>query len=243
MLGKRLEGVPVIVDADRQRAARRVVPEYGIDTAILDDGFQQWQTKKDLEIVTVDATDPFGNRHLLPRGILREPLSALKRADIFVFTKTNLNPDTEDIKSALREINPRAAIFEAAHVPVGFYALREPGQILSPDIFKDKAVTLFCGIGDPDSFENLISGMGIRPALFFRFPDHYRYMPRDWENIARSSREKGIDTLITTEKDAARLEELGVKVPLAGIFVLRIELKIIRDEEGFLDRLLGLYRL
>jgi len=243
MLAGRLEGVPVIVDADRRRAAERAIRQYGTDTAVLDDGFQQWQIKKDLEIVTVDATDPFGNRNMLPRGILREPLSSLKRADIFILTKTNLNPDVEDIKSALAEINPRAALFESAHVPVGFYEIQAPGRILSLNIFRGKTVALFCGIGDPDSFENLISSNGINAGLSFKFPDHHHYTPADLENIVRRAKEKGIDTVITTEKDAARLDELGALSLGLAVYVLRIELKIVKDEQGFFNRLLGLYRL
>jgi tetraacyldisaccharide 4'-kinase len=83
MLAEKLSDIPVIVDADRIRAAKRAIQDYSVDTLILDDGFQQWQIKKDLEIVTIDVQNPFGNKRIIPRGILREPLANLRRADIF----------------------------------------------------------------------------------------------------------------------------------------------------------------
>jgi tetraacyldisaccharide 4'-kinase len=128
MLQMRLEGIPVIVDADRIRAGRRAVNIFKADTVILDDGFQQWRIAKDLEIVTIDATRPFGNGQLLPRGILREPLSSLARADILVLTKTNLSHKTSGIREALYSWSPKASVFESSHEPAGFYDFRYPDR-------------------------------------------------------------------------------------------------------------------
>jgi tetraacyldisaccharide 4'-kinase len=240
MLAKNLGDIPVLVDADRIRAAQLAERTYGVDTVILDDGFQQWRIKKDLEIVTIDATDPFGNGKVLPRGILREPLCALKRADIFVLTKTNLNPDIQEIKDFLSEINPKAAIFEAMHQPVGFYNINNSAELSPPEALKEKNVALVSGIADPGSFENLIASLGINIGLSRRFPDHHRYSPKDLENAIKEAQDKGIDTMVTTEKDAVRLAELGAMISRFKILVLRIELRI-KDEQSFSDRLLRLY--
>ncbi len=240
MLSKKLGDVPVIVDADRIRAAKKAVSEYGADTVILDDGFQQWRIKKDLEIVCVDSTDPFGNRNVIPRGILREPLSSLGRADLIVLTKTNLNPDTQDIKDFLFSLNGRAAIFDSMHKPVGFYRLDQPDELLPFTGFQGKGVTLFSGIGDPDSFENLAAGLGIKIGLVFRFRDHHNYTREDLDRISRQSQEKNITVIITTEKDAARLCSFQLSTFSFQLFVLRIELEI-KDEQGFHNRLLQLY--
>ena len=241
MLSKNLDNIPVIVDKDRIRAAKKAIRDYGVDTVILDDGFQQWRINKDLEIVTVDATNPLGNLRLFPRGILREPLSSLRRAKIFLLTKVNLNPDNQNIKKLLNKINPDALIVEAAHKPVGFYKLGISGDnLLSPDGFRGKRVTLVCGIADPDSFENLIRNLGIDIALSFRFPDHYNYSQNDFEDIVHKSREKNIETIITTEKDAVRLKELGVRSWELGVFILRIKLEIIQYET-FIKRIHSLY--
>ncbi|MCM8795405.1 MAG: tetraacyldisaccharide 4'-kinase [Candidatus Omnitrophica bacterium] len=243
MLQKRLTDVPVIVDTNRIRAISRATRDYPLDIVILDDAFQQWRIKKDLEIVTIDAVRPFGNGQLIPRGILREPLSSLRRADIIVITKANLISDTDlkNIKDILSRINPKAEIFESIHHPVGFYRLGEPECLLPQETIVGKPVTLFSGIGSPDSFEQLIRNMGIKIGLVFRFPDHQAYTNRQIERIINESFKKNIENIITTEKDAARLTVLFPAHSLSPIMVLRIELKIIYEEERF-NRLLGLRR-
>lgn len=237
MLSKKLGDVPVIVDADRAKGAKKALAEFKSDTLVLDDGFQQWKLNKDLEIVLIDAVNPFGNHRLIPRGILREPLSSLKRADIFILTKTNINPETGDLRKKLAAINPRADIFEGRHEPRGLFYIDEPGVFLNGDTIKGKKVALFSGIGDPASFENLILSLGAEIGAAFRFPDHHNYSKKDIEKIISISKEKRIDTIVTTEKDAARLEG-----PEAKILVLRIEIRI-KDAEKFNRRLLAVYSI
>lgn len=241
MLEKNLKNIPVIVDADRKRAIKRALGDYGIDTVILDDGLQQWKIKKDIEIVVIDAANPFGNGQMLPRGILRQPLSTLRCADIFVFSKTGLNPGIQNAKVFLQRINPAALSAESRHQPLGFYDPAEEEKLLNPDMLKGKTVTLFSAIGDPGSFEDSISKMGINIGLVFRFPDHHNYLKDDLDRIFKNSKENNIDTIITTEKDAVKLG--GLKAPAYGLRVLalRIELRITENEEGFRNRLLGVY--
>lgn len=241
MLKTVLKDVPVIVDADRIRSAKKAIQDYMVDTVILDDGFQQWRIRKNLEIVAIDAASPFGNGKLIPAGILREPLTALKRADVFILTKADLNPANQKTKDFLARINPDAIILESIHRPLGFYKMDKPQEGLDIDALRGKTVTLFSGIGDPDSFENLIKSLGIRIGLSFRFRDHHNYSQKDLGKIIKDSQEENIDTIITTEKDAARLYELRITNYKLRILVLRIELKIIQDEERFYRRLLSLY--
>ena len=243
MLAMNLRDIPVIVNTDRITAARMALKDYGVDTVILDDGLQQWKIKKDLEIVTIDATNPLGNRHLLPRGILREPISGLRRAHVFVLTKANLKSETREIKDFLKWINPDASIIESCHEPLGFYEFGRSNELLNIDALKGKSVTLACGIGDPASFENLITRCGIRIGLSFRFRDHHHYTRKDLEKIVGSSRDKNIDTIVTTEKDAARLVSPSTGSCALTILVLRIQLVITRDEQKFHNRLLQLYPL
>ena len=242
MLQNNLKDVHVIVDADRIKAGNSAINDFGIDTLVLDDGFQQWKIKKDLEVVVIDATCPFGNKHMIPRGILREPLSSLKRADIFVLTKTNLKSDTRELKNSLSEINPSAEIFESMHRPIGFYNINKHQELLNLEYLKGRNVTLFSGIGDPDSFEKLITDLGINIGLSLRFPDHYNYSQKDLDNISKESREKGIDTIITTEKDAARLRSSQLAACNSQLSVLRIAIAI-KDEQRFYNRLLELYSI
>ncbi|MBC8436528.1 MAG: tetraacyldisaccharide 4'-kinase [Candidatus Omnitrophica bacterium] len=244
MLQQKLKDTAVIVGADRIRGARQAIKDYAADTVILDDGFQQWRLRKDLEIVTIDAVNPFGNRHLLPRGILREPLSGLKRADIFVLTKTNLSRGSDELKRFLNRINPRALICESIHRPAGFYDFNNPDELLNTDSLKGESVTLFCGIADPASFEKLIENLDIKAALCFRFPDHYNYSEEEFKRIAEESKRRNINILVTTEKDAARFCPQGIPCNLQRILVLRIELVIKgNDKERFDNRLLTLQPL
>ncbi|MFA6216859.1 MAG: tetraacyldisaccharide 4'-kinase [Candidatus Omnitrophota bacterium] len=243
MLAHNLRDVSVIVDADRVAGSLRAIREHKADTVIFDDGFQQWRIAKDLEIVVVDAAVFFGNRQMIPRGILREPLSSLQRADIFVLNNTQVIADTAALHDWLARVNNRAMVVEAVAHPIGFYRIDNPDELLAPGIFKGKTVVLVSGIGNPDHFEKLIGTMGIQSALSVRYQDHYRYSPRDWQLLCARSKEKNIDTIITTQKDAVRFLSLYQKNPLCALYALRIELKIVKNEQRFLNRLLRLYSL
>mgnify|MGYP001582373322 FL=1 len=132
-------------------------------------------------------------------------------------------------------------IAESVHKPIGLYNLEKSAELFGTDILKDKRVSIFCGIGDPDSFENLIISLGAKIGLSFKFPDHHNYIKTDIDKIIKDSVDKGIDTIITTEKDAARLYASRFTPHASRILVLRIELTIIKNEQEFYNRLLGLY--
>lgn len=241
MLGRNLGNVPVIVDEDRVRSAQNSIRDHGVDTVILDDGFQQWRIKKDLDIVTIDATNPLGNLHLLPRGILRESPSSLKRANIFVLTKVNLNPDNQKIKGFLNRINPDALIVEAIHKPVGLYKLGGSRyNLMDPESFQGNRVSLFSGIADPQSFEDLVNNLGIKIGLVYRFPDHYIYRAEDFNKIISDSKQEGISIIITTEKDSVRFPTTNYELLTMNCFVLRIKLEILQNEI-FIKRIHSLY--
>ncbi len=245
MLAKNLSGVPVIVDKKRCRGASRALREYGVDTVILDDGFQQWNIKKDLEIVAIDARNPFGNRHMLPRGIMREPLSSLRRADIFVLTKVDLvsRESLTKLKQVLAKYQPKALVVESVHHPVGFYNIKDPDKLLGLKLLDRKnKVALLSGIGDPDSFCRLALQLGLEVGLELRFPDHHQYTSGEVELIISRVKGSGIKLIITTEKDAARFTDEVVSL-FSGIdiIVLRVELEILKHEKEFFGRLLSLY--
>ncbi|MCX5704982.1 MAG: tetraacyldisaccharide 4'-kinase [Candidatus Omnitrophica bacterium] len=240
MLTQKLGDIPVVVDADRVRGINKAIREFSVDTVVLDDGFQQWRIKKDLEIVALDVANPFGNKHMLPRGLLREPLSSLCRADIFVLTKVNLNPDTLSLKAKLEKLCPKVAVFESEHQAEGFYAFGSPKELFGTEVFRGKPAVLFSGIGDPASFEELARNQGINVAAALRFPDHYNYGSQDFSKIFELCRVKAVETVITTEKDAARISP-DESIPQGiSLFILRIRLRL-KDEQGFRNRLHKLY--
>ena len=241
MLSRNLGNIPVIVDKDRIRAANMAIRDYHVDTVILDDGLQQWRIEKDLEIVAIDATNPLGNLHLLPRGILREPLSSLRRADIFVLMKVNLNPDNKKIKKLLNRINSQALIIESVHKGTGFYRLgKSRDNLLNLGAFRGQRVSLVCGIADPESFENLIRNLGIEVGLSFRFLDHHVYTKDDLNKIITDSKQKGISKIITTEKDSVRFPTMNYELMTIDCFVLRIKLELLQYEI-FVNRIHSLY--
>jgi len=243
MLKDNLKDIPIIVDKDRVRAIQRAIRDYKVDTVILDDGFQQWRIKKDLEIVTIDVTNPFGNGKLIPRGILREPLDGLKRAQIIVLTKTNLiNPIKQketlrDLKIFFKKINPSFSIFEAEYIPLGFYKLNQK-ELISSSFFKDKKVILFSGIAEPDYFKELILNMDIAVKEHIVFPDHHFYRKIDLEKIKAEGKRNNTSIFITTQKDAVRLKDFDFLD--MEIYVLKITLKI-NEEENFFKRILSIY--
>jgi len=240
-----LPDIPVIVDKDRIRGAQKAIRDYSADTVILDDGFQQWGVSKDLEILTIDACCPFGNFHLIPRGIMRERFFSLRRADIFVLTKTNWagKEAVVNIRHSLNRVNPAAAVFSSSYVPVYFYELGREGLFLDTRGFKDKAVVLASGIAQPDSFLKMAGVLGMETASHIVFNDHHHYSPQDINRIIEEAKKAGVNTVITTEKDAAKFlpylfifHEEDIKV-----LALRIQVKINEDEQGFYNRLLGVY--
>jgi tetraacyldisaccharide 4'-kinase len=240
MISQKLPDVLVLVDPNRVRSAMSAVAAHGVDTVILDDGFQQWGLKKDLEIVMFDGNNPFGNQQLLPRGILRQPLFTLKNADVFVLTNTG-KADLSKTRQTLSKINPRAIVLEAEHSVNCLSRLSRKEEHLSADYLTGQEVVLFCGLGNPGSFRNLAGKLGLKEGLFFEFPDHYRYQEEDIEKIVNLSRQKGFTVLVTTEKDAVRIPLAARKRFGEDIFVLAVELKFKDEEQRFFDRLLDIY--
>ena len=228
MLQHKLPLVRVVVDKNRIKAAQLAIRDYASDTLILDDGLQQWKIFKDLEIVTLDAEHPFGNYRMLPAGFLREPLSALKRADIFVLTQVSFGQDMSGLTAKLKRINSRALIVESRHEPLGASWIDQADQLLDLEFLKGKSVAIFSGIGNPEGFQNCVCGLGIKVAKYFRFSDHHDYTQADILRITREARENNLEAIITTSKDAVKIRELKVKG--TKILVLEIKLNITKNE-------------
>ncbi|MFH1190658.1 MAG: tetraacyldisaccharide 4'-kinase [Candidatus Omnitrophota bacterium] len=241
MLAQKLLLVRVVVDKNRLKAAQKAIRDYAADTLILDDGLQQWKIFKDLEIVTIDAQNPFGNYRLLPAGFLREPLFALKRADIFVLTQVSARQDLSALTIRLKQLNSRALIVESRHEPVGVSRLDQADELLDPGFLKGKPVAIFSGIGNPEGFQNCVCGLGIKVVKSFRFADHYDYTQADILRIVKEAKESNLEAIITTCKDAVKIKELGFKG--TGILVLEIKLSITKNEAEFNRRLLKLYSI
>lgn len=241
MLSQQLPDVPVIVDHKRRRGITRAIQEHNADVVILDDGFQQWGIAKDLDIVTIDATNPFDNRHMLPAGRLREPLSALKRADVLMVTKAAEGADTEDLIQFLRRISPAAMILVSEHAPFEASALGEAHRTESLASFKGAPLVAVAAIADPQHFFRMLKGLGLHVVKEFHFPDHHYFTPDDVRVISSAARMKGVKAMVTTEKDAAKLLSVWRDRSLPAMWVVRIGLHIREHEHTFRDRLLRLF--
>ncbi|MCU0650785.1 MAG: tetraacyldisaccharide 4'-kinase [Candidatus Omnitrophica bacterium] len=241
MLSQKLPGTAVIVNKDRIKAGLQAVKAHRADTVVLDDGLQQWRIKKDLEIVAIDVGNPFGNGWLIPRGILREPLRALKRADIFVLTNADTAGDLAGLESRLSVINPSALIVRSELVPVRLYGLNDREKDYTHELQQGKPVGLLCAIGNPGSFRRAVERMDIKAAQRFFFRDHHAYTYKDIQAIADKTRQCNIEYVITTEKDADKLRPLVQMLKTPQFLVLEVALKIVNNESEFNNRLRGLY--
>ena len=225
LIGTKLVDVPVIADSNRFRAAQFALRKFGNDTVILDDGFQQLQVQRDLDIVLLDAVDPFGSGKLFPAGILREPLSALHRAHAVLITGTERVEDLRPLKSVIRQ-NTQARIFTSCQVPVDLVDVMT-GEAKPLSALRGTAVLAFSGIARPASFVSLLQSLGAEVKAEFSYPDHYAYKSSDLTAIVQRATDERLSMTITTEKDAVRLKNL---IP-DGIVALRIEPKVVENEE------------
>lgn len=228
MLASNLPGVAVLVDKNRVKAGRYAIRHFGCDVLILDDGFQYMKLKHSHEIVLVDSTNPFGNGHLLPRGILREPAANIRRADFIFITKSDGH--TEALRARLRRMNDRAEIAECRHRP-RYYKNAFTGEVLPLEAVSGMKVVTLAGIAAPMSFENAVSGMGARILARERYPDHFRYRAQDIIDVINAADELGAQAILTTEKDAVRLPRL--EYPKVPIFYMRMDIEIIKGFDNF----------
>jgi len=228
MLASNLPGVVVLVDRNRVKSGRYAVKRFGCDTLILDDGFQYQKLKHRLEVVLVDKTNPFGNSQLLPRGVLREPVRNLQRADFIFITKSD--GDTDALRARLHELNPTAEIIECRH-RARYLQHVFTAERLDLAWLKGRTVTSLSGIAVPQSFENSLRTMGARVIHCERYADHHRYHAQEIINAVNRAADLKADALLTTEKDAVRFPRLEVTpVP---VYYLRVDIELMRGAENF----------
>ncbi|MGB0743199.1 MAG: tetraacyldisaccharide 4'-kinase [Opitutales bacterium] len=229
MLARNLPGVVVLCDKDRVKAGSFAIRKFGCDTLILDDGLQYLPLKGKLNLLLVDKTNPFGNQHLLPRGILREPVKHLNRASYIFLTKSDGVRD-EALLELIRENNPKAEIIECAHKPQHLQSV-DSSERLPLDALKGAHIAAFSGIASPESFEKMLREYGAEIRYNQRFLDHHRFTCSEIERLYAKAGELKLDMIVTTEKDAVRLFE-DIKPPIP-IYYLRLEIDILSGEEDF----------
>jgi len=240
-LAKRLGSKAIIIaDADRVSAARWAKDEFGITAFVLDDGFQHRRAGRDIDIVCIDATRPFGNGRTLPAGDLREPLSSLSRADAVVITRIDLADNADTITSIIRRNNSRAVVLEARTRLRGFLTLDDflAGQRLpsdEQDLLYLAGTYAFCGLGNPDIFFETLRQNNLSLGGVGKFPDHHPYTQADIEKLESEAKWSSSRSLITTAKDAVKLSGIKFELPC---YVALADLSV-NDPEAFRDLILS----
>jgi tetraacyldisaccharide 4'-kinase len=228
LLSSYLPETPIIIGKDRYNSGKIAQAKYQTDILVLDDGFQHWRLKRDLDIVMVDATVDLSQERLFPEGRLREPLSSLKRADLLVLTRVNQSVHRDNMRKILQKFNPQAPILESIMEITSIINWRDKTEI-NLNQLRGKKVLAFCGIGNPFSFEKTLRSLGVEILNDFFFLDHYIYSIKDLLSLEEERRKAGTDYLITTEKDSIRLPDTEKQnIPL---LVVKVELKIVSGEE------------
>lgn len=239
LLARLLPKTVIAVGRDRYQSAQKALAAHPeIDLFVMDDGFQYLKLERDLDILLLDAANPFGNGHLIPRGTLREPMAGLMRADVILLTRTT-KMDPEDIDSLMEYLHKYKT-----DLPVGMvkeeHSQLQPlsrwGQkvssLLASQYLQGKKVAAITGIGNPAQFLASLESLGAEVGYFKAYPDHYPWNPEEIENLIATLKDWGFEDLIVTGKDGVKLaayldrfEEMGL-----NCLVLSLEYRV-NDEK------------
>ncbi|HET6978034.1 MAG TPA: tetraacyldisaccharide 4'-kinase [Pyrinomonadaceae bacterium] len=223
LLATRLKGMAAVISsADRIAAGREAIKDFGTECFVLDDGFQHLRVARDLNIVTIDATNPWGGGRLLPHGRLRESLDGLRRADCAVITRCDQVESVSKLREEVAQLINGRPVFESQMKMVRVVALKNGGEAIEAP----KRVAAFCAVGNPRSFFAKLKQAGYEVHLEKAFQDHHVYSQDEIDSIIKETR---AEALITTAKDAVKLRTLSFSIPC---YVMEIEIAI-DDHEGF----------
>jgi len=245
MLAGRLRNIPVIVGKNRFEAGMQAVKKFNPDVIVLDDAFQHLKLKREINLMLLDAKRPFGNSHLLPRGILREPLTSLSRSDAFILTRSDCESEIE-VKKTLAELKgfiQGKPTFNTSHVPyvyivekgkhVPFKSISRNSFLYDFNFLRDRRVFAFAGIARNYDFLHTVKSFKCDITKFLGFKDHHKYSDGDLAKILCLAIEANVEFLITTEKDYARIADRTIW-PI-DLFVIGIEISFIDDSKAFAD--------
>jgi tetraacyldisaccharide 4'-kinase len=227
LMAQACKGIPVLVGKNRFITGRIALQRFGVKGLLLDDGYQHLPIHRDINILLIDSHIGFGDHHLLPRGILREPLSHLRRANLFLLTKVEDPEISQPLEKKIHEIHPSSQVFHSHYEPVSLIDPKEEQEELHS--LKGKKILALSGIANPNTFSSLLRKCGMEIVREAIFPDHHLYATKDLSFIKEKS--KGVDCIVTTEKDMVKLKKLNIDhLPLRA---LRIEVKIWEEKEFY----------
>ncbi|MFO0878621.1 MAG: tetraacyldisaccharide 4'-kinase [Gemmataceae bacterium] len=235
VLEENLPDVPHLQGVDRVALAQTAVEELESEILVLDDGFQHRRLGRDLDVVLLDATDPWGGGYLLPRGLLREPRSSLRRADAIVLTRCDQveAATLTQLRAEIARVAPAVPQAEATHSPRDL--VNSSGTQKPVELIRERPVAGFCGIGNPEAFRRTLQDLGGRVIEFRAYPDHHAYSREDVETLCERARHLPEDALVvTTQKDLVkiRLDHLAGR----PLWAVRIGMEF-RSGQDVLERL------
>ena len=245
MMARHLSGIPIVVSSQRYQAGQVALERFGVEVLLLDDGFQHRQLARDVDILTVPAKRPLGiSARVLPAGTLREPPTALRRANIVLLTRTETADVSLHAKEIVKRLAPDVLILESVHQPVHFYPLASLKNTEGTDYLavleaiKGRRVLAVCGIGNPDAFVRTLRQCSPENVELLAYPDHHVYTDADLAQIDRAFQAAAAELIVTTQKDEQKLQVLGADQQLP-IFVLEIALVLTEGVEKLTEILLS----
>ncbi|HJP91167.1 MAG TPA: tetraacyldisaccharide 4'-kinase [Pyrinomonadaceae bacterium] len=226
LLATKLTGLAAVISsADRIAAGEEAIKDFGTECFVLDDGFQHLRLARDLNIVTIDATNPWGGGRLLPYGRLREAPEGLSRADCVVITRCDQVESVEDLRGQIARLTGNRPIFNSRMQTARMSSLKNGSETLAPAA----RVVAFCAVGNPGSFFGHVRSLGYEIGLEKSFPDHHIYSQDEIDSLTRAAKAAGAEALVTTAKDAVKLRAMSLDLPC---HVLEIEIAI-ESHEAF----------
>jgi tetraacyldisaccharide 4'-kinase len=234
MLARAMPEVPIIIDKNRYESGKLAEQELNADVLLLDDGYQHLALERDLNILLLDATDPFGGLEMVPFGRLREPLYGLKRADVVIITRADKAFDQAQTLAIIKYCCGDKVPVMYFYSTITNLRLLTTGDIYDASEFVGWNVVTMCGIGNPQAFSDDLLQIGMNITAESFFPDHHAYSQEDVDTVLQTARDTGADAIITTEKDAVRLEGFSY----GDIPVYAAQLEIQSEEEVRLKSLL-----
>ena len=236
-MSRRFPTIPHLQNKNRAAAIQQLLETEKIDVIILDDAFQHRRVARNLDIVLLDATSPFGFGHIFPRGTLRESLKSLNRADIVLLTRSNLEDEAkrQQFYQKVLAINPSIIWGETIHMPTSLVSL-ESFESEPVELIRGQSALAFCGIGNPAAFRNTLEQCGVRIAKLITFPDHYRYTADDVRELVRTAKELGTESILCTMKDLVKLNRSDFADTL--LRAVSIEIQFTAGESAVCERIM-----
>ena len=214
LLSQNLNSIPIVVGESKYEAGLKITSEFDLDVIIIDDGFQHRSLYRDLDIALINSKDTQKTHKLLPIGNLREQINGLKRADLIIYTKTNLHNNLDYLNSLLKNVNVEKinSVLEAKSMLIG----KDKQQLKQADL-KSKNIYLLSAIGDNIGFKRTIEKIGANIVGHSKYIDHFKFKISDLQKAQKDAKKVGADYVITTEKDLVKIPNINLQIPLYSL--------------------------